>query len=375
MEMEGYKRKLTTILSADVAGYSRLMGEDEAGTVKTLTTYRGIMADLIKQHRGRVVDSPGDNLLAEFTSVVDAVQCAVSVQKEFEARNAELPENRRMEFRIGINLGDVIEEEDRIYGDGVNIAARLEALADPGGICVSKTTFDHIETKLPLGYEYLGEQDVKNIAKPVGAYRVLMEPRVLVASAEEKVYQAPKWRQKKIIGGAIAILIAILCAIIWAVFFQPTSKRVTSVNTAALKVEVTDQNWDIIPAGTPITYEGRQALIKQDLVHANFKLRVTNTSSRKLLIPDWILLDRSKDYLDPFRLTGDDGKKYIKEKLFINGNITKVIYLRCTSKSLNELRVKEPLFLADITHTFIFQIEKIPDRGTLLKKRQDKINN
>ena len=133
MAEEGFRRKLTTMFSADVAGYSRLMGEDEAATVKTLTTYRNIMIELIKQHRGRVVDSPGDNLLAEFTSVVDAVQCAVAVQKELQARNAGLPEDRRMEFRIGINLGDVIEEEDRIYGDGVNIAARLEALANPGG--------------------------------------------------------------------------------------------------------------------------------------------------------------------------------------------------------------------------------------------------
>jgi adenylate cyclase len=114
MVSKGYKRKLTTILSADVVGYSRLMGEDEASTVDTLTAYRGIMAELIKQHRGRVVDSPGDNVLAEFGSVVDAVQCGVSVQKEFQARNAELPENRRMEFRVGINLGDVIEEEGRI---------------------------------------------------------------------------------------------------------------------------------------------------------------------------------------------------------------------------------------------------------------------
>jgi len=201
MATEGYKRKLTTMLSADVAGYSRLMGEDEAATVKTLTTYREIMADLIKQHRGRVVDSPGDNLLAEFTSVVDAVQCAVAVQKEFQARNAGLPENRRMEFRIGINLGDVIEEEGRIYGDGVNIAARLEALADPGGICVSKTAFDQIETKLPLGYEYLGEQTVKNIAKPVGAYRVLMEPRVTVAEEIEKEKPVPVWRRRSILAG------------------------------------------------------------------------------------------------------------------------------------------------------------------------------
>jgi adenylate cyclase len=192
MAEESFKRKLTTMFSADVAGYSRLMAEDEAGTVKTLKAYRGIMTELIKQHRGRVVDSPGDNMLAEFTSVVDGVQCAVAVQKELQARNTELPEDRRMEFRIGINLGDVIEEEDRIYGDGVNIAARLEGLADPGGICISKTAFDHIETKLPLGYEYLGEQTVKNIAKPVGAYQVLMEPRVTVAGKEEKVLPLPE---------------------------------------------------------------------------------------------------------------------------------------------------------------------------------------
>jgi adenylate cyclase len=132
MEPKGFHRKLTAILSADVAGYSRLMQDDEAATVNTLESYKQAFFDLIKQHRGRVVDSPGDNLLAEFASVVDAVQCAVAVQKEFHAHNAELPENRRMQFRIGVNLGDVIEEGERIYGDGVNIAARLEALADPG---------------------------------------------------------------------------------------------------------------------------------------------------------------------------------------------------------------------------------------------------
>jgi adenylate cyclase len=175
-----YKRKLAAIFSADVAGYSRLMGADEAATVETLEVYKGVMSELIRQHRGRVVDSPGDNVLAEFASVVDAVQCAVAAQNEFRARNTELPENRRMQFRIGINLGDVIEEGERIYGDGVNIAARLESLAEAGGVCVSKTAFDHIETKLPLGYQFLGEQTVKNIAKPVGAYKVLMEPRVIV---------------------------------------------------------------------------------------------------------------------------------------------------------------------------------------------------
>jgi adenylate cyclase len=178
MEPKGFHRKLAAILSADVAGYSRLMQDDEAATVETLESYKQIISDLVKQHRGRVVDSPGDNLLAEFASVVDAVQCAVATQEELQARNADLPENRKMQFRIGVNLGEVIEEESRIYGDGVNIAARLESLADPGGIFISKTAFDQIETKLPFGYAYLGEQTVKNIARPVGAFKVLLEPKV-----------------------------------------------------------------------------------------------------------------------------------------------------------------------------------------------------
>ena len=185
MATEGFKRKLTAVFSADVAGYSRLMGEDEASTLTTLEAYKQVMFVLIKQHRGRVISSPGDNVLAEFASVVDAVQCGVAVQKEIQARNTELPESRRMMFRIGINLGDVIEEEDSIYGDGVNIAARLESLAAPGGICVSKTAFEQIEAKLPLGYEFLGEQTVKNIVKPVGAYKVVMEPRVTVKAQSD----------------------------------------------------------------------------------------------------------------------------------------------------------------------------------------------
>src|SRR5262245_23716236 len=149
----GIERKLTAILSADVKGYSRLMGENEAATVRTLTTYRAVMTTLIQQYKGRVVDSPGDNLLAEFASVVDAVQCAVEIQQELKAKNAELPEQRQMQFRIGINLGDVIVEDGRLYGDGVNIAARVEGLAEPGGICLSGTVHDHVRTKLTLHYE------------------------------------------------------------------------------------------------------------------------------------------------------------------------------------------------------------------------------
>src|SRR5437879_5940552 len=172
------ERKLTAILSADVKGYSRLMGADEVATIRTLTAYREVMATLIQQHRGRVVDAPGDNLLAEFASVVDAVQCAVVIQTTLKAENANLPPDRRMEFRLGLNLGDVIVEGERIYGDGVNIAARLEALAEPGGICISGTVYEHIKNKLALGYEYLGEQTVKNIAEPVRVWRVVMGEKV-----------------------------------------------------------------------------------------------------------------------------------------------------------------------------------------------------
>jgi len=178
MIQEGFKRKLTAILSADVVGYSRLMGEDEDTTVQTLTTYRDVISSLIKDHKGRVVDSPGDNILAEFVSVVNSLRCAWDVQQEIKSRNADLPENRRMNFRIGINLGDVIEKEDRIYGDGVNIAARLEGLAEEGGVCISGTAYDHVKTKLPFRYEYQGEQKVKNIKEPVRIYKVLIEKDV-----------------------------------------------------------------------------------------------------------------------------------------------------------------------------------------------------
>jgi TolB-like protein/class 3 adenylate cyclase len=211
--MENYRRKLAAIFSADVAGYSRLMGDDEAATVDTLTTYREVMYSLIKQHRGRVVDSPGDNVLAEFASVVDAAQCSVAIQKELQSRNLELPEKRRMQFRIGINLGDVIEEGERIYGDGVNIAARLEALADPGGICISKTAFDHIESKLPLGYEFIGEQIVKNISKPVFAYKVIMDPRVVSSTKTKRIIAKSPWIRNSIIVGGAAVLILLIFGI------------------------------------------------------------------------------------------------------------------------------------------------------------------
>lgn len=169
------ERKLAAILSADAEGFSRLMGDDESATVETLTRYRDGMGALIEQHNGRLVDSPGDNLLADFTSAVNAVNCGVKIQERLKRFNTELPENRRMLFRIGINLGDVIERDGRIYGDGVNIAARLEGLADAGGICISRQVYDQVKNKLPLEFEYIGERDVKNISEPVRVYCVVME--------------------------------------------------------------------------------------------------------------------------------------------------------------------------------------------------------
>ncbi len=181
------ERKLTAILSADVEGYSRLMGEDEEATIRTLTYYRELMTPLIKGHRGRVVDSPGDNLLAEFGSVVDAVKCAAIIQTTLRMENADLPQNRRMEFRIGINLGDVVVDGERIYGDGVNIAARLEALAEGGGICVSGTVFEQVKGKVPVNFEDLGLQQVKNIAESIRAYRAVLGSGTVSAEPQKKV--------------------------------------------------------------------------------------------------------------------------------------------------------------------------------------------
>ena len=169
------ERKLTAILCADVHGYSRLMGANEEATVSTLNSYRGIIDSLIAQHHGRFVGSAGDSVLAEFASVVEAVQCAVDIQASLKAENAALSSKRRMEFRIGINLGDVIVQGDQLYGDGVNVAARLESVADPGGICISGTVHDHVRYKLPLAYENVGEQSVKNITHPVQVWRVKAE--------------------------------------------------------------------------------------------------------------------------------------------------------------------------------------------------------
>jgi len=240
MPTQDVKRKLAAILSADVKGYSRLMGADEEGTLHTLTAFREIMAKLIEQYHGRVVNAPGDALLAEFESVVDAVKSAVEIQRELAKRNAELPTDRRMEYRIGINLGDVMVDGESIYGDGVNIAARLESLADGGGICISGTAFDQVKTKLPLGYEYHGEQTVKNIAEPIRVYKVLMEPKAAGKVIGEKKAKPIQW-QKAAMGLVVVVIVVVAVIAIYHFYFRPTPRPIEVASKEKMAFQLPDK--------------------------------------------------------------------------------------------------------------------------------------
>src|SRR5512135_399623 len=199
------KRKLAAILCAGAEGYSRLMGENESGTLATLKAHLQFISSLVEKHQGRVVAIHGDILLAEFDSVVDAVQCAVEIQNELKGRNEKEPEGSRMPFRIGINLGDVIEEGGNVYGDGVNVAARLESLADAGGICISRSVHDHVKNRLSVGYQSLGSHSVTNISEPVQVYRILPEPAAFGKAIGKAWYRLKQW-QKVAFTLAVALL-------------------------------------------------------------------------------------------------------------------------------------------------------------------------
>ena len=225
-EEQEVTRKLRAILSADVKGYSLLMADDEAFTIRRLEENRTRMSNLIRANKGRVVDAVGDNLLAEFSSAVNAVECAVEIQKALKDKNEDLPEEKRLEFRIGVNIGDVVQEGDRIYGSGVNVAARIEGLAEPGGVCISRNAYDHIRDKLKLGYEYLGEHSVKNIKQPVRVYKVLMDPK----DAGKLVGVKEKPSAKKWIWPLSAAVVVLLGIVIWQSYqkiitpdFEPAS--------------------------------------------------------------------------------------------------------------------------------------------------------
>ncbi len=219
------EQKLAAVLYADVAGYSRLTGEDEIGTHRTLSAYLDVIARFVAEHQGRVVHYAGDAVLADFGTVSNALSCAVSVQHELESRSLALPEERRVRFRVGVNLGEVIVDRDDIYGDGVNIAARLESLADPGGICISGAVHDAVGAKLPLDYEFMGEQHVKNIAKPVRAYRVRLRPGAKLGAPPQRnaPSAAPRARRRALaIGATVVLAIAAAGVLSW---LQPWVER------------------------------------------------------------------------------------------------------------------------------------------------------
>jgi TolB-like protein/class 3 adenylate cyclase len=226
MSPEPVERKLAAILSADVVGYSRLMAEDEAGTVRTLTDYRAETALLIQQHRGRVVDSPGDNVLAEFPTATEAVECAVEIQRVLQARNAALPTDRRMEFRVGVHLGEVRPEGERIYGDGVNIAARLEGLATPGGICISSEVHGQVRHRLQLDYDDLGKQSVKNLPDPVRVFRVRLEAETVSRAT------SPRSLRRAALTAGLLVLLGVAAVGGWRMFGgrpgEPTAAAISS---------------------------------------------------------------------------------------------------------------------------------------------------
>jgi len=223
MQSADAKRRLTAVLAADVVGYSRLMQDDDRATLRDLTERRTVFAERVAGHRGRIVNAPGDSILAEFPSVVDAVECAAAVQRELAARNAGVPEARRMQFRIGINLGDVLVEGNDIFGDGVNIAARLESLCDPGGVNVSASAYEQVRDKLAYGFIDRGEQQVKNIARPVHVYALDLRQHGVAFHKRARLRRRWPW----LAAGALALLAALAFPLIGKLRTPPEAGAAT----------------------------------------------------------------------------------------------------------------------------------------------------
>ena len=230
VETESVKRKLTTILSADVAAYSRLMGADEEGTLRALSASRRLIDERIATHHGRIFSTAGDGLVAEFDSAVEAVRCATEIQQRLADTSATLPPERRMEFRIGVNLGDVMVERDNLFGEGVNVAAWLQELAAPGGICLSGTVFDQVRARLDLTYEDLGARNVKNIADPVRTYRVRREDERSDAASEAPTGPRRNWRPLIVRGVALVVVFSVA----WVIGTSPPSPPTLAEPTIAV---------------------------------------------------------------------------------------------------------------------------------------------
>ena len=327
MAEKGFKRKLAAILSADVEGYSRLMEDNEEATIQTLNTHRNSMFNLIDQHRGRVVDTTGDNLMAEFSSVVDAVKCAVETQKEMSERNADLPENRRMLFRIGVNLGDIIEEDERIYGDGVNIAARLEGLAEAGGICISRTAYDQVKNKLEIGYEYLGEHSVKNISEPVHVYRVLMEPE----AAGKVIGEKRKEKRRMTLAAVIVLLIGVGGLAGWYLYIEQT-KRIEPASVEKMAFPLPEK-----PSIAVLPFDNLSGDPEQDYIADGFTENIITGLSQ---VPEMFVIARNSVFTykgKPVKIkqvSEELGVKYVLE-----GSIQKAgDQLRVTAQLIDALK-------------------------------------
>ncbi len=233
------ERRLAAILAADVVGYSRLIGLEEAGTLAALKAHREeLIEPKIAEHKGRVVKLMGDGILAEFPSAVEAVLCAVQIQHMMGERNADIPEDRRITYRVGINIGDIVVEDDDIYGDGVNVAARLEGLADPGGLCISRNVFDQVKDKLDLTFEHLGDKEVKNIAEAVSVYRVALDDKAaaLVTPIVEEVIKPSRWRLP--IAAAAVVLFVAVGGLVW---WQPWATEFTPAEVGAMALPLPDR--------------------------------------------------------------------------------------------------------------------------------------
>jgi adenylate cyclase len=275
------ERKLAAILCADVHGYSRLMGADEEATVRTLASHRKIIDRLIERHHGHFVNSAGDSVLAEFASVVNSVQCGIEIQTALKTENTALPLNRRMEFRMGINLGDVIVNGEQIYGDGVNVAARLESLAEPGGICISETVHAHVRNKLSLNYHDLGEQRVKNIAEPVRVWRVLLDSAAATRVARNY------WRRGVLSLAGLAVIIVII------VLVQHLSLKPPHTSASIPPTEKPDLSLPSIPSIAVLPF----ANLSGDPQQAYFSDGITDDLVTDLSrLPGLFVIDRSSTF-------------------------------------------------------------------------------
>ena len=308
--MDQAKRKLTAILSADVKGYSRLIGEDEEGTIRTLKAHMEVIAGFIQQYRGRIVATGGDSVLAEFVSVVDAVRCAVEIQEDLGRKNSEFPETRRIAFRIGVNLGDVVEEGDNILGDGVNIAARVQGLAEAGGICITGTVYDQIKKKLNVSYTYLGEQSVKNIEDPIRTYKVRTEPQAGSPKAVEGKKPARLGLSKAMIA-ILGIVVIVGAAILYQFVFRPSSSKTDVASREKMAFPLPDK-----PSIAVLPFVNISENPKQDPVSDGMTVEIINALSK---VPEVFVIDRNSTFFYKGKATNvrqvaeDLGVQYILE--------------------------------------------------------------